>query len=116
MSCLDQLTIAELKEVAKLVTGLPQSTTTKFESGFKVGKAYFIRTATYHFLGRVVRITDDEVELETASWIPVGKRHYNFLKDGALDEVEPFPDNVHIRLTIIGDYTEWKHELPTTQM
>jgi hypothetical protein len=57
-----------------------------------IGQNYFIRTITHHYTGTLVEITDKELVLENAAWIPEDGRFSNALKNEEFSEVEPFPD------------------------
>ena len=87
------------------------------ETPFEVGKAYFIRTVTYHIVGRVARIVGNFVEFDenTISWVADSGRFTQAINDGNLDDVEPIDVLGGVSLGAIVDYFEWKHELPRTQ-
>lgn len=80
-----------------------------------IGKQVFIRTVTYHAIGRVVNIFDGFIELEDSSWIASSGRFMNTLKEGTLDEVEP-TERMWVSVSSIVDFFEWKHKLPTEQI
>ena len=79
---------------------------------FKIGKAYLIRTVTMMYTGRVVTVTDFDIQLEDAAWIADSGRFYNALNTGGLDEVEPYPRGCFVTKQGIIDYSEWIHDLP----
>lgn len=81
---------------------------------FKVGESYFIRTVTYHLVGRVVKITGKFIELEDASWIADSGRFSNAIKEGKLDEIEPV-GNAIVNSDAITDAFPWVHKLPDKQ-
>lgn len=107
---IDNLTFAQIKEIKSMFS---EPTTEK--SPWIIGKPYFIRTVTMHLVGKLTLLTDKELLLEECSWIADSGRFHNSLKDGTLDEVEPFVDNVIVNRDCIVDATEWKHELPKKQ-
>jgi len=109
---INELTIGQAKELANMMGGKNGAA----ESRFKIGQAYLIRTVTMINTGRVVAINEQEIELEDAAWIAETCRYYNTLKDGQLNEVEPYPSGVVIigRGAIV-DATEWSHPLPRVQ-
>jgi hypothetical protein len=112
MMNIDDLTIGQAKQLAALFgTQAPQPKSTAYE----VGKCYFIRTATYHVVGRLVRITDSDLVLEDASWVADSGRFHNALRDGELNEVEPFVRPVIVSRGGLIDGTEWIHPLPDAQ-
>ncbi len=101
-----------LKELVDLVGGGNKSSQSH---SFEVGKAYLIRTVTMHYTGRVVRVTDSDVELSDAAWIADTGRYADCLAKGELGEVEPYVSNVFVARGCIVDFTEWKHALPREQ-
>ncbi len=81
---------------------------------FEVGKAYCIRGAVYHYLGRVKAVSDTEVLLEEASWLADSGRFGEMLgAKGEPAESERYPSDCVVPLASISDYTEWAHELPS---
>ena len=72
----------------------------------KIGKSVFIRTVTYHYTGRVVRIIGDFVELEKAAWIADSGRLTQALEKEDFSEVETYPRPIRINTTSIVDFTE----------
>lgn len=108
---IDSLTVRELKHINSLLK--PTSET----HPYKVGANYFIRTVTHHFTGKLTKVTSKELVLVDAAWIADDGRFSNALKEGKLNEVEPFPDGQEV---IVGrgsliDATEWLHPLPRVQ-
>lgn len=79
-----------------------------------VGKKLFIRTVTYHMVGKVKKRVGAFIELEDASWIADSGRFSNAIKDGTLDEVEPV-GTAWLNLSSIVDFFPWKHALPKDQ-
>ena len=106
---INDLTLGQIKEIQAL-TG-----NTASESAFVVGEKYFIRTATYHNLGRLIAITPNELILEDASWIADSGRFHDALATGNLNEVEPYINQVIVSRGGIIDATIWGHELPRNQ-
>ncbi len=84
-------------------------------SFYEVGKNYFVRTVTMHHLGKLKFITDNELVFEQVSWVADDGRFHQFLKDGVLDEIEPFVDDVCVNRRAIIDITPWRHALPRDQ-
>lgn len=66
-------------------------------------------------VGRLEWVGDKELELSSASWIADTGRFYNALKEGKLNEVEPFSNNILIGRGSLIDATVWTHALPQTQ-
>ena len=54
-----------------------------------IGKKLFLRTVTYHILGKVERVIGKLLCLSNASWVADSGRFMNAIKQGTLDEVEP---------------------------
>ena len=81
----------------------------------KKGDVVFIRTVTNYCVGRIIQIDEQFVILENASWIADTGRWHQALKDGVLNEVEPFVDPVEVAIGAIVDVTKWRHALPTQQ-
>lgn len=109
---LDSLTIKEVKHIQSLLKGGE-----KQETPYQVGKNYFVKLVTHYLTGKLVRVTPKELVMVDVAWIADTGRYMQFLKDGTLNEVEPYPDGQEV---IIGrgaliDATEWKHALPRAQ-
>ena len=81
---------------------------------FEVGESYFIRTVTYHLVGRVATICGDFLVLEDAAWVADSGRFMNAIKDGTLNEVEPV-GFAFVHISSITDAFPWKHKLPVKQ-
>ena len=79
-----------------------------------IGKSWFIRTVTYHLVGRVKKIVGNFLVLEDASWIPDSGRFMNTIKEGKLNEVEPVGQAL-VNLNSITDMFPWRHDLPQEQ-
>ena len=84
------------------------------DSVFVVGKAYFIRTVTYHLVGRVERVHDGFLCLTGASWVADSGRFTQAIKNATLNEVEPVGE-VYVNLGSVVDAFPWSHPLPTHQ-
>jgi hypothetical protein len=108
---INQLTLGQIKEIQALAASPAQPQSTAYE----VGKCYLIRTATYHVVGRLARITDSDLVLENASWVADSGRFHNALRDGKLNEVESFVRPVIVSRGGLIDGTEWIHPLPDAQ-
>ena len=79
-----------------------------------VGKKVFIRTVTYHLVGKVEDVDDGFLELSGASWVADSGRFMQAIKDGELREVEPV-GAAYVNAASITDMFPWEHELPTRQ-
>jgi hypothetical protein len=81
---------------------------------FEVGKAYFIRTVTYHLVGELTAIVEGFLLLKDASWVADSGRFMQAIKHGTLNEVEPVGDAL-VNIDTITDAFPWVHALPTGQ-
>lgn len=73
-----------------------------------VGKLYFIRTVTFYYVGRLIAITPMELVLDQCSWVADTGRFSDALKNGVVNENEPFPDgNVIIGRGAVIDAHPW---------
>ena len=79
-----------------------------------IGKKLFIRTVTYHMVGKVTKRVGKFFQMENASWISDSGRFMNAIKEGTLDEVEPV-GTAFLNVDTVVDMFEWKHKLPTSQ-
>ncbi len=79
-----------------------------------VGKKLFIRTVTYHLVGKVKNRMGAFIELQDASWIADSGRFMNAIKDGTLSEVEPV-GTAWVNLSSVVDFFPWVHKLPKDQ-
>ena len=79
-----------------------------------VGESYFIRTVTYHLVGKVEKIVGKFLALKDASWVADSGRFMDAIKKGTLNEVEPV-GIAFVNIEAITDFFPWKHKLPTEQ-
>lgn len=79
-----------------------------------IGKKLFIRTVTYHLVGKVVKRIGNMFELEDASWVADSGRFMNAIKEGKLDEVEPV-GQAFVNMNSVVDMFPWVHDLPSKQ-
>lgn len=80
---------------------------------YRIGQSYFVRTLTYHYTGRIVRVTDKELVLSESAWIPESGRWAECLRTGVVEKCEPTPDDVLAIVPRDGSASyEWKHPLP----
>ena len=82
---------------------------------FQIGKAYLVRTVTLYYTGLLKAITESDLVLESAAWIPDTGRFYNCLKESKIQECEPFVNDVIISRGAIIDATIWSGSLPADQ-
>jgi len=112
---LNKLSFEELQNKVKDLEQQKKDIIIKKIGIWEIGQKYVIRTVTMIQIGRLIDITNNELIMEEASWIPDTGRWMNFLKNGEIEECEPFPDNIIIGRGSIIDATIWKHSLPREQ-
>lgn len=78
---------------------------------FIIGKAYLIRTVTYHMLGRIDKVSGDFLVLSDASWVADSGRFSTAITKGELSESEYVGDAI-VSLTAIVDAFPWGHKIP----
>ena len=79
-----------------------------------IGTCWFFRTVTYHLVGRIKRRVANFFVLEDASWVALGGRLTQLVRNGALEEVEPVGDAL-VNINAITDAFPWVHPLPKEQ-
>lgn len=90
------------------------------DSHWEVGKDYGIRTVTMVYTGQLVAVTEKELVLIKAAWIPDTGRFHQFAAKGEISEeaeVEPYaPDQkVIIGRGALLDAFQFKSSIPTSQ-
>lgn len=66
-----------------------KKTVSKRVGPYQIGQAYFIRTVTMYYTGKLTAVFKNELVLETAAWIADTGRYFNALKSGDFNEIEP---------------------------
>ena len=79
-----------------------------------VGQKLYIRTVTYHLVGKVEKLIGKFFQLKDASWVADSGRFMNAIKEGKLNEVEPV-GMAFVNIESVTDFFPWKHELPKEQ-
>lgn len=81
----------------------------------KVGKNYFVRTVTHHYVGCCVEVSEDEVALDNASWVADDGHFSDAMGVGSLLSVSPYPKEMVVTLNRSSfiDSVEWPYPLPT---
>lgn len=84
------------------------------ESPLNPGQAAIIRTVTHTWVGRVLRVSRDEVLLGDASWVADAGRWSEFTAGaiGASAEIEAAPGVVSVMRSAIVDVCAWPGNLP----
>jgi|SRR3990167_2204441 len=83
---------------------------------YEIGKNYFIRTVTNYFTGTLLWVGPMELLLENVSWIADTGRFSNALREGKLNEIEPYPEGpVIIGRGAVIDATHWNFDIIMVQ-
>ena len=111
---IESLTLGQIRAIQALCGGLSAAASPPpaITYPYHVGDNVFVRTVTYHYTGRIVAITPDEIVLADAAWIADSGRFSVALATGTLAEVEPYPAGVVISRGAIVDVSPWAHPLP----
>jgi len=88
---IDNMTVGDLKQVAKIAAGITGSACATEDHPYPVGKPVFIRGVTMYYTGRLVAVYPQEIVIEDAAWIPDTGRFADALGRATFGEVEPFP-------------------------
>jgi len=118
---INEMTLGELKEINSLFTGakIDRTATKDNDDHWKIGESYLIRTVTHIQLGKLVKLTEKEIVLDSAAWIADTGRFHDALANGidkqTSAEIEPFEREVIINRGALIDATEYKHKLPKEQ-
>lgn len=80
-----------------------------------IGRNVFVRTVTFHYTGKLRAVYAHELVLDQAAWIADSGRFADALKNGSLNEVEPYPDQVIINRDTVTDICLWPTKLPRDQ-
>jgi len=83
----------------------------KCDGPFEVGKAYLIRTVTYHQVGILKDIQGDFLIFKDASWVADSGRFSDCITKGSFNEVE-FVGPMIINKTAIVDAFPWENKVP----
>lgn len=111
---IEDLTIGQAKQLVALFSAHEGQSRHPYE----IGKPYLVRTVTMINCGLLKAVYEQEIVLESASWIADTGRFSDALKDiSILNEVEPYPGDVIIARGAIVDASipEWNGQLPRTK-
>jgi hypothetical protein len=111
---LDKLTVGDIKQLRSLIGGCTNSENVR-KHDFEVGKKYFIRSVTHHFLGEVVEVCDLCVVMQNCTWVADDGR-FNLAMRGEWSErteYENYPRNSRVCVYFGGliDSVEWDFDL-----
>lgn len=88
------------------------ATPSDYASPFRIGKQYFIRTATMYWTGRVKAIEGHFAVLEEAAWIADVGRYNEAMEDSSkYNEVEPVKQDAIVNLDAVIDAVEITYPL-----
>ena len=96
------------------MTKTPGTLSSPPDCPFEIGKSYFIRTVTYHLVGKVKSVIGSFLILSDASWVADSGRFMQAIKNGTLNEVEPVGDAI-VNSGAVTDAFPWNHSLPEKQ-
>lgn len=81
------------------------------DNPFIIGKAYLLRTVTYHMLGKLERISGNFLVLSEASWVADSGRFGTAISTGELNEIEYVGDAI-VSINSLVDAFPWGHKIP----
>ena len=101
---IESLTLAELREIAKLACCLTPNAAPAEAWSFKPGDVVCVMTVTLWFVGRLVSRDVTTIVLDDAAWVADSGRFNEFLSGGDAREVEPLPPGPFVieRSSVIG--------------
>jgi hypothetical protein len=79
-----------------------------------IGLTVFVRTVTYHWVGKVVKMIGGLLELKDAVWVADSGRWMQAIKDGTLNEYEE-TGRTFVKMDAVVDITPWNHKIPKGQ-
>lgn len=98
-------------ELLKDARGESDGCGSKSDCPFEIGKAYLIRTVTYHQLGVLKEIVGDFLIFKDASWVADSGRFSDCISKGSFNEVE-YVGPMMINRTAIVDAFPWENKVP----
>ncbi len=90
---INKLTFKQIQQL-RSVLGAPLPANASHVSApdpYEIGKNYFVRTVTHHFVGTLVAVFALELQFANCSWVPEDGRFMQAMEKGELSEVEPYP-------------------------
>ena len=73
---------------------------------WRLGQAYLIRLVTHYWTGRLVSVTQHEIVITEAAWIPDTGRYSTCVTSGTPTEVEPVDGRVILGRGAVVDAVE----------
>jgi hypothetical protein len=96
-----------------IIEAVSSKDTETLETPFEIGKNYYVRTFTYHSLGKLKAITGAFMVLEDGGWVADSGRFNEFLSGTPPKEFEKCDEDIIIPLNSIADAHLFKSKLPT---
>lgn len=98
--------------IEKLLEKAPESDSCESsDCPFEIGKAYLIRTVTYHQVGILKEICGDFLIFKEASWIADSGKFSECISKGTFSEVE-YVGPIIINKIAIVDAFPWENKVP----
>jgi hypothetical protein len=91
---INELTIGEVKELAKIAQSLNLCSKPAPENNshpYQVGDKYFVRTVTHHYTGQLEQVSEHELVLSQAAWVADDGKFSAAVSSGNFNEVEMYP-------------------------
>lgn len=104
--------ISDLVAEVKLLRTRAVEPTPPAQSPIRLGNTVFIRTVTNCYVGRITLVDDEEIVLDNAAWVADTGRFHVALRDGVLNEIEPYVGPVSVSRGSLVDCCDWRHVLP----
>lgn len=114
---INDLTLGEAKQLASLFEPSKESASNGDCEFYEVGKSFMVMTIAHYIVGELVGFNDRELFFKKASVVVDTGRFMNCAKNGELDEVEPYPDNMKVKVSrdAIVRAHPWMFALPLSQ-
>ena len=90
---------------------LDEENETPKDCPFEIGKAYLVRTVTYHQIGILKEIIGDFLIFKEASWVADSGRFSECISKGQFSEVE-YVGAMIVNKTAIVDAFPWENKVP----
>lgn len=109
---LDDLTIGEARELARMFGCQPAATVSPSVARW-VGSIVLVRTVTFYYVGIMESADPHGLVLREAAWVPNTGRFSAALESGQPAEVEPYPGEGYCTVGLGGiiDIGPWKQTL-----
>lgn len=117
MKDLNKLSFKDLKVEVEKLEKQKTKVTVKTQGFYQLGEPYLIRTVTMIYTGRIIKLSDKELVITEACWIPDTGRWQQACEKGTFDEVEPYPKETEVIINreAVLDLFKINFELPRNQ-